>query len=109
MGPIVPTSPNKVERLLATKPHRFMWYQDTINLFDASIVGPFDFEDGFRVPDMVWTTLLRSAEESRIYVGAVNCIVPLDKPDHLDKDVKEHAHSHLALRWNIFDSDGTIN
>jgi hypothetical protein len=78
-----------------------MWYQDTLNLFDAMIEGPFDFDDGFRVPATVWKTLLRDAEESRIYVGAVNRIVPLDKPDRLDKDVKGDAHSHLAFRWNI--------
>ena len=32
MGPIVPTKPNKVDHLLETKSHRYMWYQDTINL-----------------------------------------------------------------------------
>ena len=47
--------------------------------------------------------LLKEAEESRIYVGAVNRIVPLDKPDRMDKDVKGDAHSHLAFRWKIFD------
>ena len=47
MGPIVPTKPSKVEHLLSTKSHRFMWHQDTINLFDTMIVGPFDFDDGF--------------------------------------------------------------
>ena len=84
-----------------------MWYQDTINLFETMITGPFDFDDGFHVPTSVWKTLLRDAEESRIYVGAVNRIVPLDKPDRLDKDVKDNVRSHLTLRWNIF--DGTVN
>ena len=103
MGPIVPTSPNKVEHLLENKPFRCMWFQDTINLFDAMIEGPFDFEDGFHVPETVWKALLRRAGESRIYVGAVNRIVPLDKPDRGDRDVKDVAHSHLAMRWNTFD------
>ena len=103
MGPIVPTKPSKVEHLLNPKPHRFMWYQDTFNLFDAMIVGPFDFEDGFHVPETAWQALLKEAEESQIYVGAVNRIVPLDKPDRMDKDVKGDAHSHLAFRWRIFD------
>ena len=100
MGPICPTKPNKVEHLLSSRPHKFMWYQDTINLFDAMVEGPFDFEDGFRVPQAVWKKLLQVAEESRIYVGAVNRIVPLDKPDRMDKDTKGEAHSHLAFRWN---------
>jgi hypothetical protein len=42
MGPIVPTKPSKVEHLLMNKPFRYMWYQDTINLFDSLLVGPFD-------------------------------------------------------------------
>ena len=102
MGPIVPTKPSKVEHLLSTKSHRFMWYQDSINLFDAMIVGPFDFEDGFHVPKSAWNALMKDAEESQIYVGAVNRIVPLDKPDREDKDVQGGVRSHLAFRWNIF-------
>ena len=102
MGPIVPTKPSKVDHLLNTKSHRFMWYQDSINLFDARIVGPFDFEDGFRVPSAAWNALLRDAEGSLIYVGAVNRTIPLDKPDHEDTDFKGGAHSHLAFRWNIY-------
>ena len=79
-----------------------MWYQDTINLFDAMIEGPFDFEHRFHIPEAAWKTLLKDAEESRIYVGAVNRIVPLDQPDRLDKDDQGAAsHSHLAMRWNI--------
>ena len=102
MGPIVPTKPNKVDHLLETKSHRYMWYQDIINLFDAMIEGPFDFEHGFHIPEAAWKTLLKDAEESRIYVGAVNRIVPLDKPDQLDRDTQGAAsHSHLAMRWNI--------
>ena len=45
------------------------------------IEGPFDFEHGFHLPEAAWKTLLKDAEESQIYVGAVNRIVPLDKPD----------------------------
>ena len=106
MGPIVPTKPSKVEHLLSTKPHRYMWYQDTINLFNAMVVGPFEFEEGFRVPNAAWNTLLTGADSLRIYVGAVNRIVPLDKPDPKDKDVKGAFHSHLAFRWNIFNGTG---
>ena len=58
--------------------NRYMWYQDTINLFDAMIEGPFDFEHGFHIPEVAWKMLLKDAEESWVYVGAVNRIVPLD-------------------------------
>ena len=78
-----------------------MWYQDTLNLYEAMIVGPFDFENTFRVPEAAWKALLKGAGESRIYVGAVNRIIPLDKPDYLDKDVKGDESSYLALRWNF--------
>ena len=101
MGPIVPTKPAKVEHLLSTKPHRYMWYQDTINLFDMKITKPFDFEPGYRVPSGVWTTLLEEAGRHNIYVGNVNRIVPLDKPDREDKDARGYAFSHLTIRWNI--------
>ena len=101
MGPIVPTKPAKVEHLLSTKPHRYMWYQDTINLFDMKITKPFDFEPGYRVPSGVWTTLLEEAGRHNIYVGNVNRIVQLDKPDREDKDARGYAFSHLAIRWNL--------
>ena len=45
---------------------------------------------------------MKDAGASQIYVGAVNRIVPLDKPDREDKDVQGAVCSHLAFRWNIF-------
>ena len=86
-SPMVPMKPSKVEQQLSKSPHRYMWYQDTFNLFDAMIVGPFHFEDNFRVPEAAWATLLKSAEESQIYVGSVNRIITLNKHDYLDMDV----------------------
>ena len=40
---IVPKTPSKVEQQPSTKTQRYKWYQDTFILFDATIVGPFDF------------------------------------------------------------------
>jgi hypothetical protein len=81
MGPIVPTKPGrKVEKLLSNKANRYMWYQDTINLFDCMLEGPFDFEAGHKVPQQVWKQLLSRASEFDLYVGAVNRVVPLGKP-----------------------------
>ena len=104
MGPIVPTKPGrKVEKLLNNKANRFMWYQDTINLFDCMLEGPFDFEAGHKVPQQVWKQLLSRASEFDLYVGAVNRVVPLGKPDREDRNNQGVAISHLAFRWNIFD------
>ena len=69
-------------------------------------VGPFDFEDGFRVPSTAWDTLLKISKTSQIYVGAVNRVVPLDKPDVGDTDKTGRFTSHLALRWNILNGTG---
>jgi hypothetical protein len=68
--------------------------------------GPFDFESGFKVPETAWKALVNGAEEARIYVGAVNRVVPLDKPDALDKDVKDGVSSYLMTRWNFFNGAG---
>ena len=104
MGPMVPMKPNKVNRNLLDKPHRYMWYEDRINLFDMQLVGPFDFLLGYRVPETAWTTLLHAAPALNVYVGAINRIIPLDKPDVQDKDTKDQASSYLAFRWILEDT-----
>jgi hypothetical protein len=87
MGPMVPAKPGrKVENLLNNKANRYMWYQDTINLFDCMLVGPFDFEPGHKVPQQVWKQLLAKATEFEVYVGSLNRVVPLDKPDLEDQN-----------------------
>ena len=88
--------------MLSSKPHRYVWCQDTINLYDAKVTDPFDFEPGYKIPEAVWDALLKEASRLQIYVGAVNRIVPLNKPDFKDRDEKGAARSHLALQWNIF-------
>ena len=50
--------------------------------------------------------LSKDAEESPIYVGPVNRIIPLDKPVSLDKDVQDDASSYLALSWNFLHGTG---
>ena len=98
MGPIVPTKPSKVEHLLSSKPWRFMWYQDTLNIFESRLVGPFDFMDGYKVPTEAWDKLLKA---DNVYTAAINRIVPLDKPDFQDKDSHDKPSSHLAFRWKL--------
>jgi hypothetical protein len=93
MGPMIPTKPSKVDKLLLERPHKVMWYHDTINLFEHKIVGPFDFAGSEQnVLQHVFDVLMEKASEVKVYVGDVNCIVPLDKPD-----------------WNNTADDGTFN
>ena len=91
-------------RNLLDKPHRYMWYEDCINLFDMQLVGPFDFLDGHKVPEKAWETLLWAAPALNVYVGAVNRIIPLDEPDLQDKDTEDQASSYLAFRWILEDT-----
>jgi hypothetical protein len=79
---MIPTKPSKVDQLLLERPHKVMWYQDTINLFEHRMVGPFDFADSEQtVPQHVFDVLMEKAPELKVYVGDVNHIIPLDKPD----------------------------
>ena len=78
-----------------------MWYQDRIDLFNGRLVGPFSFLDGFRVPKEAWDALLEAAPDSNVYMGAINRIIPLDKPDYQDKDTKDYVVSYLAFRWKL--------
>ena len=76
-----------------------MWYQDHVNLYESKLIGPFDFEDGFKVPQHFWKALLDKAKSVALYTGAINRVVALDKPDCEDKDTRNEARSLLAFRW----------
>ena len=66
-------------------------------------MGPFDFISGHVVPPVAFDKLLSVAGDLGIYVGNVNRVVPLDKPDEEDRDGQGTPTSHLAFRWNIMD------
>jgi hypothetical protein len=83
-----------------------MWYQDTNNLFDCMLEGPFDFKAGHKVPQRIWKRLLAKAPEFDVYVGALNGVVPLGKPDREDRNNQGVAISNLEFRWNIFHGTG---
>ena len=87
--------------MLQSKPYRFMWYQDTLNLFDSKIVGPFDFDPGFIVPSTAFNRLLEVAGALGVYVGNVDRVVPLDKKDPLDCDDQGASTGYLCFRWNL--------
>ncbi len=102
MGPMIPTKPSKVDKLLLERPHKVMWYQDTINLFEHKIVGPFDFADSEQnVPQHVFDVLMDKAPDLKVYVGDVNRIVPLDKPDRNNTTDDGTFNNYLSYRWKI--------
>jgi hypothetical protein len=102
MGPMIPTKPSKVDKLLLERPHKVMWYQDTINLFEHKIVGPFNFADSEQnVPQHVFDVLMDKAPDLKVYVGDVNRIVPLDKPDRNNTADDGTFNNYLSYRWKI--------
>jgi hypothetical protein len=55
LGPIIQIRPTKVETHLERNPTTIIWYQDTINLFDLKLVGPFNFQNNTNiVPHESW-------------------------------------------------------
>jgi hypothetical protein len=79
-----------------------MWYQDTINLFEHKIVGPFDFVDSEQnVPQHVVDVLMEKAPELKVHAGDVNQIIPLDKPDRQYQADDGTFNNYLSYRWTI--------
>jgi hypothetical protein len=107
MGPMIPTKPPKVGKLLLEQPHKVMWYQDTINLFVHKIVGPLDFADNEQnVPQHVFDVLMEKAPDFKVYVGDVyvgdvNRTIPLDKPDRRYQADDGTFNNYLSYRWKI--------
>jgi hypothetical protein len=79
-----------------------MWYQDTINLFEHKVVGPFDFVDEEQnVPQQVFEVLLKKASVMKVYVGDVNWTIPLDRPDRHYQADDGTFNNYLSYRWKI--------
>jgi hypothetical protein len=79
-----------------------MWYQDSINLFEHKIVGPFDFADNEQnVPQHVFDVLMEKAPDLKVYVGDVNRTIPLDKPDRRYQADDGTFNNYLSYRWEI--------
>jgi hypothetical protein len=61
-----------------------MWYQDTINLFEHKIIGPFDVvDDEQNIPQQIFEVLLEKTSVMKVYMGDVNRTIPLDKLERL--------------------------
>jgi hypothetical protein len=101
MGAMVPTRPNKVMRLLETKPDRYMWYQDTIDLFSARNYGPFDFVEDHKIREAAWNVLLDRADTLHIYINNVLKVKPLDQHDREDTDASGNSFCHVKRKWKL--------
>ena len=106
MGPMAPTRPAKVAELLRKKAHRYMWYQDTIDLSECAVVGPFNFINDHHIPEEVWKELTEKAQQYNIYIGDINRVIPLDKPDNGRRNKNGRAYFFMEKRWTLDQSFG---
>jgi hypothetical protein len=85
LGAIIQVKPNRVEKFLNDQPSKYVWYQDTINLADVMIAGPFEFskKQQHNIPEATWKELLDKAEEYRVDATNVNRTIPLPKHKRL--------------------------
>jgi hypothetical protein len=49
LRPIIQIRPAKVETHLERNPTTVIWYQDTIDLFELQLAGPFDFQNNTNI------------------------------------------------------------
>jgi hypothetical protein len=79
LGAIIQVKPTRVEKFLQEQPTKYIWFQDTINLADVMILGPFDFSNKLQdsIPEERWKELLKKAEDYRVDATNVNRTIPL--------------------------------
>jgi hypothetical protein len=78
-GAMILVHPQKTEKFLNKNPSRYFWYQDTVNLRDNLISGPFNFETDpmYTIPETAWKELEDKAPEMEIQDLDLNRINPL--------------------------------
>jgi hypothetical protein len=83
-GDIIVLRPNKVEETLAKKPYTRGWYQDTVNLAEKGIIGPFNFSQNSKnESDCIHPDIWRELEESEevksgsVDIDDLNRVTPL--------------------------------
>jgi hypothetical protein len=89
LGAIIQVKPSRVDKFLNDQPTKYIWYQDTINLADVMILGPFEFSkhQNHHIPEEHWKSLLNKAEDYRVDATNVNRKVPL--PQHKATNAKK--------------------
>jgi hypothetical protein len=105
IGTIVPMKPDKAEMTIRKFPERYLWYQNTIDLLDMCVHGPFFFENGYIIPEAAWKSLRAFARiHGSLYVKNLDRVVPLGQvdPEYKSKSGKA-ADAFLARRFRMPD------
>lgn len=77
---IVQFRPEKVNKMLEQKGFRYMWYQNTINLAEDIVHGPFDWQGNpllYTIARENWEALQTRGSDNKIDVGNINRISQL--------------------------------
>ena len=84
LGKIAPIRPGKVEKVLEDQAHKFRAYEDTINLCENTLVGPFNFalprdyqNEANRIEFEQWEDLKIAAADHGIDTSDIEEIIPL--------------------------------
>ena len=68
-GDLVIIRPDKVEETLVKKTYTRGWYQDTVNLAEAGLIGPFNFsiidKETYRISEDIWKKLEACATQNQ--------------------------------------------
>jgi hypothetical protein len=83
-GKIVQIRPGKVDSILDDQPEKYRVYEQTINLCESALVGPFDFahprhyqNEGNRIAFEEWEELKSAAKHHDLDVSDIEEIIPL--------------------------------
>ena len=98
LGPLCPIRPQVALETLRKKKGLYFWYQDTIMLEECLVVGPFNFIQGYYIPDTVWTLLITRAPSRNIYIEDINQVISLE-----EKNEGGQGFVSMSLAWSLDD------
>jgi hypothetical protein len=76
-GPVYPVGPEKAEAFVVKHSNRYGWYQLDVNIAEAGLVGPFDFDKEYHIPNAAWDQLRIKAAEQNLNIANAFEICPL--------------------------------
>ena len=84
MGQIIPIRPGRVDTLIKEQPTKYKVFEQTLNLCEAGLVGPFDFavpkhyqQEANRIAFEEWEELKAAAQQHGLDVSDIEEIIPL--------------------------------
>ena len=84
LGPVVPIRPGRVDATLQQQPNKYKVYEQTINLLEHALVGPFDFavprhyqNEPHRIAFEEWEDLKSAAKQYNLDTTNIEEIIPL--------------------------------